>query len=134
MLSTLDAKAQDTNLFSYNAADIENQMAQLNSLESYLDEHPGSTFSQLEIKESFLSPSNSDLSNPFAINFIPEDVLGVPSFAWGCCFGVAGVLIVVLVGEDKEETKKALQGCVVSTGVTTVAYVAYYVIYASQYL
>ena len=36
----------------------------------------------------------------------------IPSFIWGCVAGPVGVLVVYLVTEDNDETKKALLGCI----------------------
>lgn len=50
--------------------------------------------------------------------------LGIPSFLWGCVFGLLGVLLVYLVSdENKDETKKAVWGCVVSGAVSVVYYI-----------
>jgi len=47
-----------------------------------------------------------------------EPALGIPGFWWGCVLGPVGILVVYLVTEnDKPEVKKALYGCLVSTGI-----------------
>jgi hypothetical protein len=57
-----------------------------------------------------------------------EPPLGIPSFAWGACFGVAGIAIVYFVSDDRDETKKAFTGCVVVQGVVVLIYIVYVVI------
>jgi hypothetical protein len=40
----------------------------------------------------------------------------VSGFWWGCCLGVVGLLVVYLVTDhDKDQVRKALIGCVIST-------------------
>ncbi|MFB6342735.1 hypothetical protein ACE1ET_13485 [Saccharicrinis sp. FJH62] len=51
--------------------------------------------------------------------------LGIPSFLWGCILSWVGILIVYfLTEENKDETKKAVWGCVAGA----VAYTLFYVI------
>lgn len=52
-----------------------------------------------------------------------EDPLGIPSFLWGCVFGVIGILIVYVVSENTEQTKQAVTGCAVSSAISTLIYV-----------
>lgn len=41
--------------------------------------------------------------------------MGIPSFLWGCAFGLTGMIIVYLLTDrNKMEVKKAFDGCVVS--------------------
>jgi hypothetical protein len=54
--------------------------------------------------------------------------LGIPSFAWGACLGVAGIAIVYFVADDRDETKKALIGCAVVEGGLFVVYVIVWVL------
>jgi hypothetical protein len=53
--------------------------------------------------------------------------LGIPSFVWGFCLGVPGIAIVYFVAEDKDETMKALWGCVANTAIGLVVYIIYVV-------
>lgn len=51
--------------------------------------------------------------------------LGIPSFLWGCILSWVGILLVYLLTEEnKDETKKAVWGCVAGTA----AYVLFYVL------
>lgn len=120
----LTASASTTaDLFNYNENEIETSMADLNELESYVDANEGITYAEV-------AASNSELVNGIsqepAISITDAKrnrVLGIPSFLWGCVFGVAGLAVVYFVAEDKEETKKALWGCVASTVVGIVLYI-----------
>jgi hypothetical protein len=53
--------------------------------------------------------------------------LGIPSFVWGLCLGVPGIAIVYFVSDDKDETMKALWGCVASGVVEIIVYIIYVV-------
>ena len=51
--------------------------------------------------------------------------LGIPSFLWGCLLSWVGIILVYfLTEENKDETKKAVWGCVAGS----VAYIAFYVL------
>ncbi|MFB6342734.1 hypothetical protein ACE1ET_13480 [Saccharicrinis sp. FJH62] len=59
-----------------------------------------------------------------------EPPLGIPSFLWGCVFGVVGIIIVyIFTDENKVELKKALNGCVVGYVVPTVVYILVYAVF-----
>ena len=56
------------------------------------------------------------------MNFLLLILQWIASFLWGCAFGWVGLLIVYLVTDnDKEQTKKALWGCL-ANGVAIVVY------------
>lgn len=117
--------ASQADLFSYDAVTIDNQMAQLNQLEGYLLENPGTTFSEMSTSGNALAALVSDVNGVSGLSLLNEKVFGIPSFLWGCVLSWVGVLVVYLVGQDKAETKSAIIGCVVGA----VAYTAFYVIY-----
>lgn len=61
-----------------------------------------------------------------------EPPLGIPSFLWGCCLGVSGLIVVYIVTDnDREEVKKALNGCLVS-GVVVIALYAIAILSAAS--
>jgi hypothetical protein len=117
--------AGQADLFSYDQVAIENQMAQLNQLEGYVQDNPGITLGQMTTEGSAFASMVSDPNGVNGFNLTNERVFGVPSFLWGCVFSWVGVLVVYLVGKDKAETKSAIIGCVVGA----VAYSAFYAIY-----
>jgi len=107
--------AGQADLFSYDAVTIENQMAQLDQLEGYVLDNPGITLGQMATNGNTLASMVSDPNGISGFSLINESVLGIPSFLWGCVFGVVGLLIVYIVSDqDAAEAKKALIGCVVS--------------------
>ncbi|MFB6316982.1 hypothetical protein [Saccharicrinis sp. FJH54] len=53
--------------------------------------------------------------------------LGIPSFLWGCVFGIVGlVLVYFLTDQDRDETRKALWGCIIATLIWGVGGIAFY--------
>jgi hypothetical protein len=52
--------------------------------------------------------------------------MGIPSFLWGCVFGIFGLLLVYIVSQNPEQTNKALWGCVIATLVWGVGGFAFY--------
>ena len=118
-----DLAAVNGELFSYNKEAIASEFAELTALENYVLNNPASTLSVLVAAQNNLV-TGLDLysSNSMGLNF-GEPPLGIPSFLWGCAFGVVGVAIVYFVTEeDKDETKKSFYGCITSTVVYGVLY------------
>lgn len=103
--------------------------AELNKLDNYLALNEGVTYADLQAIGSSLITNVSDISAPLGqAEDGKEPPLGIPAFWWGCVLGWVGLLLVyVLTDKDKEQTKKAMTGCLVGTGVSTVILVVYYV-------
>ncbi len=108
-LSTL--KANDRELFNYNKARIENSLNDLNQIEKIVNDHPDMEADDL-VKSGIVEESSiSFINSPLSLNGEPP--LGIPSFFWGCIFGVAGMIVVlIMTDKDKNEIKQALYGCI----------------------
>lgn len=121
-------------LFSYDEAAVEAQLADLTELENYVATNPATTLSLLKTDNNQLL-DGLNLYSPFAMGMNFDDPpLGIPSFLWGCVFSVAGVVIVYLVtDEDKDETKKAFFGCIANAVVYGVTYAVLIAIYGSAW-
>jgi len=102
-------------LFHYDAAAIESQMVQLNELEGYLIDHPGTTLDQLTSEGHPLASLVSESNDISGLSIINEKTLGIPGFVWGCCLSWVGILVVYLVGKDPAQTRQAFWGCVVGS-------------------
>ena len=110
MLFVSFSYAKSASLFSYDAAKVEKALVSVNVLDDY-------------VSQAMVSADELQLDNPVLKNFsatpaLPagnHPVLGIPSFLWGLVLGWVGILIVYLVSEDNEETKKALYGCIAGT-------------------
>jgi hypothetical protein len=112
--------AGQTDLFSYDATAVNTQMAQLDQLEEYVGNNPGITLTQMVTAGNDLIYSVNNINGIAGLNQINESALGIPSFCWGFCLGLVGILIVYMVSEDKKEVKGALVGCVIGTVVSGV--------------
>jgi len=64
------------------------------------------------------------------VDLSSQPPLGIPSFLWGFILGVIGILIVYLITENGDETKKALWGCL---AFTVLWVVLYFVLFASMF-
>ncbi len=53
--------------------------------------------------------------------------LSIPSFAWGCAFGIAGIVVVNACTSSEKESRKALKGCLINGVVTLTANVIVFV-------
>ncbi len=121
------AGASSSDEFSYNPHEVEAPLAVLEEADAYLAIHDAS---EAELRAHGALPQSIVL-HPWN----PEDdgpPFGIPSFLWGCCFGLLGVLFVYLMTDNnKEEAQKALIGCVVGGLASTLFYVAYVLLVVS---
>lgn len=115
-------------IFDQGAFDL--VFGELNELDNYLALNEGVTYADLQAAGSELIANVSDVSAPLGQSEKGngELPLGIPAFWWGCILGWVGLLLVYLfTDKDKEQTKKALTGCLISTGVSLVISIVYYV-------
>ena len=121
----LKVQANDADLFSYDKNAVTTALADLSAIEDYVVSHPAISIADLTATGNFLVNGIDISSSPFAM--FGEPPLGIPSFLWGCVFGVVGLVIVyIATDQDKDETKKALWGCVTGTVVSILFYFAFW--------
>jgi len=121
--------ASNAELFSVNEQELNTEFAQLNELEAFVEANEGITASEINAENPLVAnlETSGDVLGALA-SFGGEPPLGIPSFLWGCVLGVAGIAIVYFVADDRDETKKALIGCAVSTGVGVLFWIVYVLI------
>ena len=132
VLFTASLKASTADLFAYNEQVITAQMTDLNELEKVVKQNEGVTLTELKTKHFANLNLNglkesSVLGDLFAMRG-GDLPLGIPAFVWGCVLGWVGILVVYLVTEDKEETLKALWGCLAEGAISAVLYIIYVVV------
>lgn len=106
-----------------NEQSINAEFEKLNKLEQYVTSHEGTTLE--DVKDTELTKDlnlDTNVINSVAAGDLP---LNIPAFWWGCVLGVLGIILVyVLTDKDKEQTKKALYGCLIWTVLWAVYYFA----------
>ena len=114
----------DESVFSFDEELINNQLSELNELDAYIESNQDVTFASLADEGSPLIANVESSASPMGMaGGSDEPPLGIPSFLWGCVFGVVGLAVVyIMTDQDKDETKKALWGCIASTAVSVVLY------------
>lgn len=135
-LSTLSMRASVADLFTIDKATISSEMTDLSALESYVEMNQGITLTDVQSMNSALTTNvltaeESPFSQTSILRRGGDAPLGIPSFVWGFCLGVPGIAIVYFVSDDKDETMKALWGCVAETALVGVIYVIYLVAFVS---
>lgn len=112
------------NEFEFNQDEISQEFGKLNQIESYVQKNDV-TLDELKAEKADLVAGielNNDATAALSAGDLPG---GIPAFWWGCVLAVLGVVLVyVLTDQDKDQTKKALIGCLVFAG----AWVVYYVV------
>ena len=128
-LALSQAFANDADLFKFDYNSVQDEFAELNQLAELVTANTSLTYTELMYSnENLLTSMNLVPETGIPGGASGEPVLGIPSFLWGCGLGVVGMVIVYVgTDQDKDETKKALWGCITSGAVTGVVYVVYYV-------
>ena len=118
-------------VLDFNSALIE---AQFSELDQYVLSNEGVTLKEVIAQNNGLNVNlDADMLNNFAVNAGDHPVAGIPSFLWGCVLGPIGIAIVHLDAEDKEQTRKAIWGCVTLGGVYALLVAASYIFAFSAY-
>jgi hypothetical protein len=115
-----------------NEPSINAEFEKLNKLEQYVAAHEGTTLE--DVKDSELTKDlnlDTNVANTVAAGDLPANI---PAFWWGCVLSWVGVLIVYLVTDkDKDQTKKALMGCLIGAGIYIIFWVVYYGLILSRF-
>lgn len=125
LASTVSAPVTfNESVFSYDEEALLAELSELDELDAYVESNEGITFDELASEESPLVAGMESTASPMGMAGQEDGPpLGIPSFLWGCVFGVVGLVIVyIMTDNDKAETKKAMWGCVASTAVSVVLY------------
>jgi len=135
-ISTLSMRASVADLFTVENATISAEMSDLNALESFVEMNQGVTLTDVQSMNSVLTANiltaeESPFSQASILRRGGDAPLGIPSFVWGLCLGVPGLAIVYFVADDKEETTKALYGCLAGVALEVVLYFVWVAIFVS---
>ena len=106
----------------YDEKSVNAEFEKLNKLEAFVNANEGTTLA--DVKETELTKDlklDTNVTATVAVGDLPANI---PAFWWGCVLSWVGVLIVYLVTDkDRDQTKKALYGCLVNAGVWILWYV-----------
>ena len=95
----------------------EEEFSQINKIEAFIEANPQTTLAELKNKDSELIQGIELLDNTDAVvNSAVKDMPLLSGFWWGCCLGVVGLALVYFVTDkDRDQTRKALIGCLIAT-------------------
>lgn len=119
---SLNNNISENEVLVYNQESINYNFEKLNKVEAFVEQNTDASFDTIKdtdlLKEIELDTNT--LANVTKDNELP---LNIPAFWWGCFLGGLGILLVYIFTEDKEQTKKALYGCLTVGGVVAVIYI-----------
>lgn len=122
----------DESVFELDESVLGFAMVELNKLNDYITQNEGVTYEDLKVLESALIVNVSNSSAPLGMANENESPLGIPAFFWGCFLGWVGILLVYMITDnDKEQVKKALNGCLIAGGVYVVIGAVYIILVAT---
>ncbi len=116
----------DESDFNFDEVEINDVLSELNDLDAYLETNSDVTYESLVVSGNDLVANIESTASPMGMDGGQEGEppLGIPSFLWGCVFGVIGLLVVYIATDNnKVEAKKAMWGCLAGTAVSVVIYV-----------
>lgn len=123
-ISTSGVSASNAELFQLDEVTINEVFSELNELEEFLLLNDELTLTELNTNPTLKSSLGMETTNLVERMAPSEHPMGIPSFCWGGCFGIAGVFLAYIFSDqDKEEAKKALYGCLVQSIVGSIGYV-----------
>jgi hypothetical protein len=132
VFATAQGRAADRSMFQLDEAKIQTELEGLTQLEEYLATS-GATLASMTEENHFLltyvRPGSADLG---LLMGLTEPPLGVSSFLWGFCLGLPGIAIVYFVADDKDETRKALWGCVAGSLLYGVLYFGWWALWSAS--
>ncbi len=121
--------AENAELFKVDDQEINAEFAQLNELEQFVSANEGITLAEINPSNPLVQNVNNSSDILGILSTLRGDPpLGIPSFVWGACFGVAGIAVVYFVADDRDETKKAFIGCAVVEGGLFIIYIIVWVL------
>jgi hypothetical protein len=95
--------------FSYDASQVQKTFSKLDKLEQMHFAQPDASLDELTANSEFSGVSISAGTVNMVVRDDTPPVL--PAFWWGCILGAIGILIVYLITESREQTTKAVYGC-----------------------
>ncbi len=124
-IAGFNASANNSSLFSYNKSDVNSKLNCVTAVENFVNQNEGVTIANLNADgQQLVAAANLTEATSISASLLDGPV-GIPSFVWGLCLSVTGILVVYLVTQDGDETKKALFGCLLGGVVYGVFYVIY---------
>lgn len=132
---SISMKASVADLFSVDNATISVEMTDLSTLESFVEMNQGVSLVDVQAMNSSLTANVLSLEeSPFSQSSMlrrgGDAPLGIPSFVWGLCLSIPGIAIVYFVSDDKDETMKALWGCLAGGA----AYIVFYFVWVAIFV
>ena len=117
----------DESVFELDLDHLNYVMQELNELELYLEKHTGTSYADLLTTDIKFVNQISNSSAPMGVDPETGPPLGIPSFLWGCVFGVVGILIVFMITDNnKVQVKKAFTGCIFYGATIAAIYLVYF--------
>ena len=128
-LGIICAGANNSLLFTYNSEFVDQELVEISALEQYVNDNQRTTLNELPGDFSYLAKNLDQSFNPGKEGDNTKNpVFGIPSFCWGFCFSIPGIILVHVVTDDYNESEKAFKGCVTMVIVYGLSYAVYIIL------
>lgn len=111
----IDFSDDASEIINFNDDEVYAEFSEIDALTAMITEKDV-TFEEIAMTGTDLSSVSASSALPVSSEGDTAPPLGIPAFLWGCVFGILGLaLVYFMTGQDGEQTKKALWGCIVGT-------------------
>ncbi|MEI7801498.1 MAG: hypothetical protein WCI97_02515 [Bacteroidota bacterium] len=114
----------ENQLFQYNKPKVEAAFQKINEVEEMIEQKNLSYSQMMKLNPCLMEDANLNLED----NQISKSAnlpLGIPSFVWGLCVGIIGIVIVAVSKNNTEEqVGGAIAGCLVNAFLVSMVYFA----------
>lgn len=120
--ASLNNNISENEALIYNPESINSHFEKLNKVEVFIEQNQEANLETIKDTD-LVKDIELDTNTLATITKDNELPLNIPAFLWGCFLGGLGILFVYIFTEDKDQTKKALYGCLTAGGVVAVIYI-----------
>jgi len=124
----LSLSANDAALFSYDKVHVNQELAEISNLEQYVQNNQEVLPTELPVEFSSMINQIDSSFDPTEDNNTSNPVFGIPSFCWGFCFSVPGIILVHVITGNYEESQKAFKGCLIEVILSVATYTVYIIL------
>lgn len=101
--------------FDVNAATFEQEFADLDKIEAFVEANEGITLNELSTNHREIL-ADVTLIEDTSMLMTADKMPIIGGFWWGCILGIVGLALVYFITDnDRDEVKKALIGCLITT-------------------
>ena len=109
--------ASPADIFRVDETKLESELYSINQLEVLVVQHMYLNYTELLKINPDIIELDTELNMTSDTTIKAEPPFGIPSFVWGFCLSIPGVVLVYTMTGDQDELKRSMLGCILGTGI-----------------